>query len=105
MSETRPPITAGPIARALRFLKRTSVSVGGPDDGTGVTDADRGGAVRDGDATGDDPPAAGDEAGGDSSCAIPTVLIKKAKAKASLVLISVEHKSCRFAVRGQAHRR
>jgi hypothetical protein len=86
-------------------LKRTSVSVGGPDDGTGVTDADNGGVVLAGDATGDDPPAAGDEAGGDSSCANPTVLIKKAKAKASLVLISMEHKSWRFAVGGQAHRR
>jgi hypothetical protein len=26
MSETRPPITAGPIERAFRFLKRTSVN-------------------------------------------------------------------------------
>ncbi|PYL56821.1 MAG: hypothetical protein DMF30_08595 [Verrucomicrobia bacterium] len=26
MSETRPPITAGPMARAFRFLKRTSLS-------------------------------------------------------------------------------
>ena len=28
MSETRPPITAGPIERAFRFLKSTSVSCG-----------------------------------------------------------------------------
>src|SRR5215467_8635715 len=35
MSETRPPITAGPIARALRFLKRTSVR-GAVGEGVGV---------------------------------------------------------------------
>ena len=29
MSETRPPITAGPIERAFKFLKSTSVSCGG----------------------------------------------------------------------------
>jgi hypothetical protein len=39
MSETRPPITAGPIARAFKFLKRTSVSwtgVGAADVGAGA---------------------------------------------------------------------
>src|SRR5262249_18841576 len=36
MSETRPPITAGPIARALRFLKRTSVRGGAVGEGVGV---------------------------------------------------------------------
>jgi len=39
MSETRPPITAGPIARAFKFLKRTSVSwtgVGAADVGAGT---------------------------------------------------------------------
>ncbi len=33
MSETRPPITAGPIERAFRFLKSTSVSCGGVGEG------------------------------------------------------------------------
>jgi len=80
------------------------VSWGGPDDGTGVTDADNGGVMVAGDATDDDPPAAGDEAGGDSSCASPTVLIKRAKAKASLVLINVKDKSWRFAIGGQVQR-
>jgi len=36
MSETRPPITAGPIERAFRFLKSTSVRRGG----VGVTEDD-----------------------------------------------------------------
>jgi len=45
MSETRPPITAGPIERAFRFLNRTSVSCGG----VGVADKDKG-AVAVGDA-------------------------------------------------------
>src|SRR5581483_7974788 len=33
ISDTRPPITAGPIQRALRFLKSASVSCGRPADG------------------------------------------------------------------------
>src|SRR5207253_4337048 len=35
MSETRPPIAAGPIDRALKFLKRMSVNFGGATSGTG----------------------------------------------------------------------
>ena len=69
MSDTRPPMTAGPIERALRFLKRTSPSCGAPVDGAGVTEAESGGVVAAAEATGDDPPDAGEEAGGDSSCA------------------------------------
>ena len=81
MSETRPPITAGPIARALRFLKRTSVSCGAPEDGAGVTDADNCGTVLAGDA-------AGDAGGGDSSCPNAVVLIiKSAKIKGTRVVI------------------
>ena len=41
MSETRPPITAGPIERAFKFLKSTSVSCGGVDEGVGVAEEDR----------------------------------------------------------------
>ncbi len=37
MSETRPPITAGPIERAFKFLKSTSVSCGG----VGVAEDDK----------------------------------------------------------------
>ena len=40
MSETRPPITAGPIERAFRFLNRTSDSWGGVAEGVGVTDGE-----------------------------------------------------------------
>ena len=36
MSDTRPPITAGPIDRAFKFLKSTSVSGGAVADGAGV---------------------------------------------------------------------
>ena len=104
MSETRPPITAGPIARAFRFLKRTSVNCGVADDGAGATDAESGGVVLAGAATGDDPAPAGDEAGGDSSCANERVIIKRAKVKASRVLINVKDKSWRFAIGGQVQR-
>ena len=41
MSETRPPITAGPIERAFRFLKKTSVSCGGVGEGVGVAEGDK----------------------------------------------------------------
>jgi hypothetical protein len=63
MSETRPPITAGPIERAFRFLKRTSVSSGGVGDevGVGVDGKD---TVAVGDAT-----VAGKRPGCVSSCA------------------------------------
>ena len=40
MSETRPPITAGPIERAFRLLKSTSVRWAGVDEGVGVTEDD-----------------------------------------------------------------
>jgi len=50
MSETRPPITAGPIERAFKFLKSTSVSCGGVGEGVGVADKDKS-AVAVGDAT------------------------------------------------------
>jgi hypothetical protein len=35
MSLTRPPIAAGPIDRALKFLNKTSVNFGGIDSATG----------------------------------------------------------------------
>ena len=40
MSVTRPPITAGPIERALRFLKSVSVSGGATGEGVAVTEGD-----------------------------------------------------------------
>jgi hypothetical protein len=52
MSLTRPPIAAGPIDRALKFLKRMSVNVGGVDCGTGTVVPDEVG-VMSGDATGE----------------------------------------------------
>jgi len=60
-------MTAGPIERALRFLKSTSVSCDAPEDGAGVTEADNGGVVLAGDAAGGDPALSGADAGGDSS--------------------------------------
>ena len=53
MSETRPPITAGPIERAFRFLKSTSVSCGTLGEGAGVSEEESGGVVLAGDAAGD----------------------------------------------------
>lgn len=38
MSETRPPISAGPIERAFRFLKSTSVSCAGIAEEAGVAE-------------------------------------------------------------------
>ncbi|MBO0695283.1 MAG: hypothetical protein J2P56_04180 [Verrucomicrobia bacterium] len=52
MSETRPPITAGPIDRAFRFLKSTSVSCGGVGEGVGVDGEDKS-AFGVGEAVGD----------------------------------------------------
>jgi hypothetical protein len=60
-------MTAGPIDRAFKFLKSTSVNWGAPEEGAGDTEADSGGVVLAGDAAAGDPAAAGDEAGGDSS--------------------------------------
>jgi hypothetical protein len=54
MSETRPPITAGPIERAFRFLKSTSVSWGGVGEGVGVIEEDKSASGED-EAVGDGP--------------------------------------------------
>ncbi len=40
MSDTRPPITAGPIERAFRFLKSASLSTSGEGEGLGVAEGD-----------------------------------------------------------------
>ena len=69
MSETRPPITAGPIARAFKFLKSTSLSCGGAiADDVGVAAEDSGRVVLNGDAVGE-LPLIGAAPGGDSSWA------------------------------------
>ena len=52
MSETRPPITAGPIERAFKFLKSTSVSWGAAGEGVGVAEGDESAVAAD-DAIGD----------------------------------------------------
>lgn len=54
MSETRPPITPGPIERAFRFLKSTSVSCGGVGEGVGVVEEDKS-AFGEREAVGDAP--------------------------------------------------
>jgi hypothetical protein len=60
-------MTAGPIERAFKFLKSTSVNCGAPEEGAGVTEADNGGVVLAGDTAGGEPPLIGTDAGGDSS--------------------------------------
>ena len=68
MSETRPPITAGPIERAFRFLKSTSVSCGAIGEGAGVTEEESGGVVLADDDAGE-ALLIGGGPGGVSSCA------------------------------------
>ena len=53
ISETRPPITAGPIERAFKFLKSTSVRVGVVALGDGLVADDNAGAVLSGDGVGE----------------------------------------------------
>ena len=81
MSETRPPITAGPIERAFRFLKSTSVSCGALGEGAGVTEEDKSGVAA-GDAIGD-APLTGEWPGGVSSWAgkIETAQINRSEAQ------------------------
>ena len=67
MSETRPPITAGPIERAFKFLKSTSVSCGGVGEGVGVAEEEIAAAVA-ADAVGETAVSGGRVAWG-SSCA------------------------------------
>ena len=77
MSDTRPPITAGPIERAFRFLKSTSVSWAGVGEGVGIGD-------KDGDTVAVGVAAAVDtRLGCVSSCAgkLETAQIKKSKAQ------------------------
>jgi len=52
MSDMRPPITAGPIARAFKFLKSTSVNCGVVAEGDGVAADDKAGVVLAGEAAG-----------------------------------------------------
>jgi hypothetical protein len=81
-------MTAGPIARALRFLKRMSVSCGAPEDGAGVTEADSGGVVLPGEAAGGEPAVTGAEAGGVSSCAKEIEASNRPDTTASRVVIN-----------------
>jgi len=53
MSDMRPPITAGPIARAFKFLKSTSVNCGAVAEGDGVAADDEGGVALAGEVTGE----------------------------------------------------
>ena len=66
MSDTRPPITAGPIERAFRFLNSASASRGGVAEGVGVAVEDKTADALAG--------AVGDEVaiGGVCSCACET---------------------------------
>src|ERR1700736_4118733 len=96
MSETRPPITAGPIARAFKFLKSTSLSCAGAGEGTGVTDADTVVVVLTGKAFGE-APLIGAAPGGVSSCAgrIEAVQIEKDETtRRSRVVMVVHFNEC-----------
>src|SRR6266699_6841119 len=86
MSETRPPITAGPIERAFRFLKSTSVSCTGVDEGV-EAGPDNGGVVLAGDAVAN---AALCGEGEGSSCAgrRSTIENKKAQKHRSRVIMA-----------------
>src|ERR1700726_258271 len=97
-------MTAGPMARAFRFLKSTSVSCGAVDEtvAAGVTEEESAGEAPAGGTLGDS--AAGDLAGGVSSCASAIEETNHATMKASRVLISMEDKSWPFTLAGQAHR-
>jgi hypothetical protein len=103
MSETRPPMTAGPIERALRFLKSTSVNCGAPEDGAGVTEADNGGVVLIGEAAGGEAALTGADAGGVSSWAKRAEVTNKSATK-NRILIRWMMFIPLFAVVGQAHR-
>ncbi len=90
-------MTAGPIDRAFKFLKSTSVNCGAPAEGAGVTEADNGGVVLAGDAAAGEPAAAGADAGGDSSCASETERVtNKPKIEANRVLMRMKSKSWRL---------
>jgi hypothetical protein len=98
-------MTAGPIERALRFLKSTSVNCGAPEDGAGVTEADNGGVVLAGDAAAGEVAVIGADAGDDSSCANETErLANEAKIRATRVVISLRNKSWQFHAVEQAPR-
>ena len=81
-------MTAGPIDRALRFLKSTSVSCGAAEDGAGEADADNAGLVLSGEAAGREPAVTGEEAGGDSSWAKEIEASSRPDTTASRVVIN-----------------
>jgi hypothetical protein len=98
-------MTAGPIERAFKFLKSTSVNCGAPADGAGVTEAENGGVVLAGDADAGEPALIGADAGGDSSWANETERpTNEAKIRATRVLISLRNKSWQFRAVEQAPR-
>src|ERR1051326_5459467 len=97
MSETRPPMTAGPIDLAFRFLKKTSVSWEAPDAVVvgGITEEERAGVVAAGDAVAL-APATGEPDGGDSSCAkTQTGVVSDTQVIRKRVLIRVKMESWR----------
>ncbi len=53
MSDIRPPITAGPMARAFKFLKNTSVNCGAVAEGDGVAADDKAGVLLADEVTGE----------------------------------------------------
>ena len=93
------------MARAFKFLKRTSLSCGAPGEGTGVTEADNGGVVLTGDALAE-APLAGAAGSGVSSCAarIEATQIESSKMQnESRKVLDMTRDNADFCVGGQAH--
>src|SRR5439155_19331562 len=86
ISETRPPIIAGPIERAFRFLKSTSVSCAGVGEGF-EAGADNAGVVLGGDAVAD-AALCGEGEGSSSAGRRSTIENKKAKKHSSRVIMA-----------------
>ena len=96
-------MTAGPIERALRFLKSTSVNCGAPEDGAGGTEADNGGVVLIGEAAEAEAALTGADAGGVSSWARIAEVTNKSATR-NRILIRWMMFIPLFAVVGQAYR-
>jgi hypothetical protein len=84
-------------------LKRTSVNCGTPEEGAGVTEADKAGVVLAGEAAGV-LALVGEETGGDSSCANEIEAMTRPNTTTSLVLIGLKENHREFTLAGQADR-
>jgi hypothetical protein len=88
-SDTRPPITAGPMERALRFLKSASVSGTGEAEGVGV---------------GEDDTGAGEDDNGSWAVKIEIVQLQNQTAQKHITRMVMRTLPSRLILVGQAHR-